>query len=185
VKTVNLYSLAAQANPSLPAGVAAFPTSGDPTLAKTYSLIQQLLGNGTEVSRIATNNDYNHDNFTWDPKAVNNRKFQTTRMDYILTGKHHLDFVWNYQTNDRTPDGLNLTYAILPGTGTQLGSNALEGQYGINWTGSVGLRSVITPNITNELTGGIQGGTNALGDGLSPNDYSIWNGRLLRFGLGT
>ena len=116
-----------------------------------------------------------------DLKAVNNRKFQTARIDYNITEKHHFNFVWNYQVNDRTPDGLNLEYAILPGTGTQLGSPSLEGQYGLNWTGSIGLRSVITPNITNELTGGIQGGANALGDGLSPADYGIWNGNLVSF----
>lgn len=182
VKTVNLFSLAAGADPSLPAGVRAFPTAPDPTLAKTYSLINQLTSaSGTVVSRIATNNDYNRENFTWNPKAVNNRKFQTARIDYNLTDKHHLNFVWNYQTNDRTPDGLNLEYAILPGTGTQLGASDLEGQYGINWTGSIGLRSVIGINMTNELTAGIQGGANALGDGLSPADYGIWKGYLVNF----
>ena len=181
-KTVNLFSLAAQENPSLPAGTRAFPTSGDPTLAKTYALINQLTSaGGTLVSRIATNADYNRNNFTWGTKAVNNRKFQAARIDYNITEKHHFNFVWNYQVNDRTPDGLNLEYAILPGTGTQLGSPSLEGQYGLNWTGSIGLRSVITPNITNELTGGIQGGANALGDGLSPADYGIWNGNLVSF----
>src|ERR1017187_3215282 len=185
VKTVNLYTLAAQENPSLAAGTRAFPTIGDPTLAKTYALIQQLIGGGTLVSRIATNSDYHRDNFTFGTKSVNNRKFQTARIDYNITEKHHFNFVWNYQVNDRTPDGLNLEYAILPGTGTQLGSPALEGQYGLNWTGAIGLRSVIRNNLTNELTGGIQGGANALGDGLSTADYGIWNGKLVQFGAAT
>jgi len=185
-KTVNLYALAAAANPSLPAGTTPFPTSGDPTLAKTYALISQLTSSGgTLVNRISTNSDYNRDNFATSAKAVNNRKFQTARIDYNVNEKNHINFVWNYQINDRTPDGLNGTYAILPGTGTQLGSPDLEGQYGINWTGAIGLRSVITPHITNELTGGIQGGTDILGDGLSPNDYSIWNGKLVQFGAAT
>ena len=35
------------------------------------------------------------------------------------------------------------------------------------------------------MTGGIQGGANALGDGLSPADYSIWNGKLVQFGAAT
>src|SRR3984957_16079320 len=181
-KTVNLYALAAAANPSLPAGTTPFPTSGDPTLAKTYALINQLTSSGgTLFNRIATNSDYNRDNFTWNTKAVNNRKFQTARIDYNLNERNHINFVWNYQVNDRTPDGLNGTLAILPGTGTQLGSPDLEGQYGINWTGSIGVRSVITSNVTNEFTGGIQGGANALGDGLSPADYGIWNGKLVSF----
>ena len=185
VKTVNLFSLAAAENPALPAGTRAFPTAPDPTLAKTYALINQLTSSGTVVSRVTTNNDYNRYNFSSNAPAVNNRKFQTARIDYNLTEKHHVNFIWNYQVNDRTPDGLNLEYRILPGTGTQLGSPDLEGQYGLNWTGSIGLRSVLRTNITNELTAGIQGGANALGDGLSPNDYGIWNGRLVQFGAAT
>ncbi len=180
--TVNLYSLAAAANPSLPAGVRPFPTAGDPTLAKTYALINQLTSaSGTLVSRVATNSDYNRNNYTWNPKAVNNRKFQTARLDYNINEKNHVNFVWNYQINSRSPDGLNGTVAILPGTGTQLGSPDLDGQYGINWTGSIGVRSVITSNLTNEWTGGIQGGANALGSGMSPADYGIWNGNLVSF----
>ena len=164
-------------------GDAGISHGADPTLAKTYSLINQLTSSGgTIISRIATNNDYNRYNFTTAAKAVNNRKFQTARIDYNLNEKHHINFVWNYQVNDRTPDGLNLEYAILPGMGTTLGSQDLEGQYGINWTGSIGVRSVITANIINEFNGGIQGGANALGDGLSPNDYGIWNGNLVSFG---
>jgi Carboxypeptidase regulatory-like domain/TonB dependent receptor/TonB-dependent Receptor Plug Domain len=182
VRTVNLYQLAQAGNANLPAGVRPFPTAGDPTLAKTYSLIQQLTSSGgTLANRISTNNDYNRNNFTWGPKAVNNRKFETARLDYNLTEKHHLNFVWNYQINSRSPDGLNGTLAILPGTGTQLGASDLDGQYGINWTGSFGVRSVLTPSVTNEFTGGIQGGSNALGSGMSPADYSIWNGRLVSF----
>ncbi len=168
VRTVNLYGLAQAADASLPAGVRPFPTSGDPTLAKTYSLINQLTSSGGTLSnRIATNNDYNRNNFTWGPKAVNNRKFETARIDYNLTEKHHINFVWNYQVNSRSPDGLNGTLAILPGTGTQLGASDLDGQYGINWTGSIGVRSVLSSSVTNEFTGGIQGGTNALGAGMS------------------
>src|SRR5579883_3135329 len=88
VRTVNLFTLAAQADPSLAPTIRQFPTAPDPTLAKTYSLINQLTtSSGTLVSRIATNNDYNRQNFTWNPKAVNNRKFQTARIDYNLTEK--------------------------------------------------------------------------------------------------
>jgi len=182
VRTINLFDLAKGANASLPSSIRAFPTGVDPTLAKTYSLINQLTSSGgTLANRVTTNNDYNRNNFTWGPKAVNNRKFETTRLDYDLTEKHHINFVCNYQVNSRAPDGLNGTYAILPGTGTQLGASDLDGQYGINWTGSIGVRSVLTPRITNEFTGGIQGGTNALGAGMSPADYGIWNGKLLTF----
>ncbi len=157
VKTVNLYQLA---------GAAGYPSAPDPTLAKTYSLIQQLTSSGGTLSnRIATNNDYNRNNFAFPNKAVNNRKFETTRLDYNLTDKHHLSGIWNYQVNSRNPDGLNGTLAVLPGTGTILGSPDLEGQYGINWTGSVAMRSSLSARLTNELTFGMQGGTEYSGFG--------------------
>ena len=177
VQTVNLYQLAATGNATLPASVRAFPTTPDATLQKTYGLIQQLTSSAGQVSsRIATNNDYNRENYSFAAKALNNRNFETTKLDYNISEKHHLSFVWNYQTNLRLPDGLNGTLAILPGTGTVLGSPSLEGQAGIYFSGVFALRSVITPSLTNELTAGLVGGTSTLGKGLSAADYGLWNG---------
>jgi hypothetical protein len=166
VRTVNLYGLAASAG---------FPSAPNATLAKAYSLIQQLTSSGGTLSnRIATNNDYNRNNFAFPNKATNNRKFETTRIDYNLSDKHHLSGVWNYQINSRNPDGLNGTEAILPGTGTVLGTPNLQGQYGINWTGSISVRSTLTPTLTNEATFGIQAGTDILGSGTASNEYSLF-----------
>jgi hypothetical protein len=177
VRTVNLYQLAAAGNAALPSTIRQFPTTADATLQKTYSLIQQLTSSAGQISsRIPTNNDYNRENYSFAAKAVNNRNFEVTKLDYNITSKHHLSFVWNYQTNLRLPDGLNGTLAILPGTGTVLGASDLEGQSGIFFSGVFALRSVITPTITNELTAGLVGGTSALGKGLSPADYGLWNG---------
>ncbi len=83
--------------------------------------------------------------------------------------------VWNYQINSRSPDGLNGTLAILPGTGTVLGTPDLQGQYGINWTGTLTVRSSLTPHLTNEGTFGVQAGTDILGSGTAANDYSLFN----------
>ena len=94
-----------------------------------------------------------------------------------------MDFVWNYQTNVRRPDGLNGTLAVLPGTGTVLGAPDLEGQNSPSFSGSIGLRSVLTTNLTNEFTGGVQGGTATLGSGLSLADYGLFNGYQIGFGL--
>ena len=168
VRNVNLYTLAAQSG---------YPSNPDPTLAKTYSLIQQLTASGGTLSnRITTNNDYNRNNFAFPNKATNNRKFETTRLDYNLSEKHHLSGVWNYQINSRNPDGLNGTLAILPGTGTVLGSPDLQGQYGINWTGTLTVRSSLTPRLTNEGTFGIQAGTDILGSGTTPDEFGLWRG---------
>jgi hypothetical protein len=177
VQSVNLYQLAATGNQTLPSSIRPFPTTPDATLQKTYALIQQLTGQGGQVSsRIATNNDYNRESYSFAAKALNNRNFETAKLDYNINEKHHLSFVWNYQTNLRLPDGLNSTLAILPGTGTVLGSPSLEGQTGIYFSGVFALRSVITSTLTNELTAGLVGGTSILGKGLSAADYGLWNG---------
>ena len=177
VRTVNLYALAAAAG---------FPSTPNATLGKAYSLIQQLTSQGGTLSnRIATNNDYNRNNFAFPNKATNNRKFETTRIDYNLTDKHHLSGVWNYQVNSRSPDGLNGTLAILPGTGTVLGTPDLQGQYGLNWTGTLTVRSALTPVLTNEATFGIQAGTDILGSGTAADDYSLFGNVRPNFGLTT
>ncbi len=185
VQSVNLYQLAATRNATLPGSVRQFPTTPDPTLQSVFALIQKLTTSGTGQisSRIPTANDYNRNSFSFPDKAVNNRNFETTRLDYNITQKHHLDFVWNYQTNVRRPDGLNGTLAVLPGTGTVLGAPDLEGQNSPSFSGSIGLRSVLTTNLTNEFTGGVQGGTATLGSGLSLADYGLFNGYQIGFGL--
>ena len=41
-------------------------------------------------------------------------------MDYNVTEKHHIEFVYNYQTNIRRPDGVNVGTAspIFPARAT-------------------------------------------------------------------
>lgn len=183
IRTVNLYQLAANRNGSLPANIRTFPTTGDPTLLKAFALQQQLVTTGGQLSsRIPTNNDYNRNNFSFPANATNNRNFETTRLDFNVTSKHHVSFVWNYQSLLRSPDAVNSRQQILPGTGTVLGSPTLQGQTGNNWTGSIGLRSMLSPTVTNELNLGLQAGTNVLGSFLSLADFNLFNGIQPYFG---
>lgn len=186
VRSINLYQLAAAQNARLPTGTRAFPTTPDPTLQNAFALAQQLTGTGGQLSsRVATNNDYNRLNYSFPAVGENNRNFETTRLDYNITQKHHLSFIWNYQTNVRHPDTVNGTDNVLPGTGTVLGGPDLEGQNGINWSGSIGLRSTLSPTLTNELNLGIQAGTDTLGSGLSLADYKLFNGVQPNYGIST
>ena len=77
-------------------------------------MINQLTSSGGTLvdNTIASNSDYNRDNFATSAKAVNNRKFQTARIDYNVNEKNHINFVWNYQTNDRTPDEVNVVVFV-------------------------------------------------------------------------
>src|SRR5207244_12309178 len=109
VRTVNLYQLASTNG---------FVGTADPTIAKTLSQIQSLTSSAPGLkSRIASNSDYNRNTLDFQSKGGNYRRFPTTRWDSNATSKHHVELIYNYQTNLRSPDGVNIGPAspILPG----------------------------------------------------------------------
>ncbi|HEY2017973.1 MAG TPA: carboxypeptidase-like regulatory domain-containing protein, partial [Bryobacteraceae bacterium] len=181
VHTVNLYQLAAAAG---------FPSTPDPLIGKTLSQINSLVtGQPGLKSRIASNSDYNRNNLDFQSKGANNRNFPTLRLDYNVTEKHHLEFIYNYQTNIRRPDGVNITTAspIFPGTGNVL--NSSNGEYGnqggIAFSAVTALRSTLTPHLTSEVRFGLTGGTVIFNNGVSAGDFAQWRGYAPVFGVNT
>src|SRR5207302_3275757 len=114
-------------------------------------------------SRIASNSDYNRNNLDFQSKGANNRNFPTLRVNYNVTEKHHLEFIYNYQTNIRRPDGVNIGSAspIFPGAANVL--NSANGEFGnqggISFSAVAALRSTLTPRLTSEIRFGLNGGT--------------------------
>ncbi len=179
VRTVNLYQLAA-AN--------GFPSTPDPLNAKSLAQIDTLVeGQPGLKSRIASNSDYNRNNLDFQSKGANNRNFPTLRMDYNVTEKHHLEFIYNYQTNIRRPDGVNISTAspIFPGTGNVLNSSNMEpgNQGGIVFQAVAALRSTLTPKLTSEIRFGLNGGTVIFNNGISPADFAQWRGYAPTYGF--
>jgi hypothetical protein len=129
-------------------------------------------------SRIATNADYNRNNLDFQSKGGNYRRFPTMRMDYNVTEKHHLEFVWNYQTNIRRPDGVNVGTAspVFPGTGNVLGGTEYGNQGGIAFSAVAALRSTLTPHLVSEIRFGLVGGTVVFNNGINPGDFDQWRG---------
>ena len=129
-------------------------------------------------SRIASNTDYNRNNLDFQSKGGNYRRFPTMRMDYNVTEKHHIEFVYNYQTNIRRPDGVNVGTAspIFPGTGNVLNGTEFGNQGGIAFSAVTALRSTLTPRLTSEIRFGIIGGTVIFNNGINPSDFAQWNG---------
>jgi hypothetical protein len=170
VRQVNLYSIAAAGG---------FPSTPDPALAQTFSQIASLTDNQPGLkSRIATNTDYNRNNLDFQSKGGNYRRFPTLRMDYNLTEKHHIEFVYNYQTNVRRPDGVNIGTAspVFPGTGNVLNGTEFGNQGGIAFSAVAALRSTLTSRLVSEVRFGIIGGTVIFNNGISPSDFAQWNG---------
>jgi len=176
VRTVNLYQLAA-AN--------GFTSTADPIISKTLGQIASLTAGAPGLkSRIASNSDYNRNNLDFQSKGGNYRRFPTTRLDYNVTSKHHLEFIYNYQTNLRSPDGVNVGTASpsFPGTGNVLGGTVPGNQGGIAFSGVGALRSALTSRLTSEIRFGLTGGTVIFNNGISPADFAQFNGYAPIFG---
>jgi hypothetical protein len=181
VQQRNLYALVGAVTP--PAG-ARYPTTPDPIAAKTFADIAALRGNGILRSNSITGNDYNTDNLSYQPSGLDLRDFYTTRWDYNLSFKHHISFVYNYDKYDSTPDFLNNIVPVYPGTGTVLGTTVNTGQRSNRFAGTVSLRSALSARITNELRGGVNGGTVLFFDAIAPGLFAPWRGYVPSFGSG-
>ena len=163
-----------------------FPLHARPAPLADASRSLASLTNGAAglKSRIATNADYNRNNLDFQSKGGNYRRFPTTRLDYNVTEKHHLEFVWNYQTNIRRPDGVNVGTAspIFPGTGNVLNGTEYGNQGGIAFSAVAALRSTLTPRLVSEIRFGLVGGTVVFNNGINPGDFDQWRGYAPIFG---
>jgi hypothetical protein len=174
VHNVNLLQLASAANASLPAGIRPFPTTLDPILSKTFQQETSLGGGG--VIKPQTNGDLNTEQVNYQPNGTDSRDFYTFRLDYNVTSKHQVSFVYNYDKYVSVPDFLNNIVPILPGAGTVLFSNVNTGQRSNRFDGTISLRSALSPRWTNELRAGLNGGTVLFFDAVNPGLFSPWKG---------
>jgi Carboxypeptidase regulatory-like domain len=175
VNQVNVLALAAAANASLPAGSTPYPTTANPILAKTYAL-EQSAGALGSVKNFQSSNDYNTLSTTYNPTGTDSRYFVTSRIDYNVTQKHVLSFIYNYNHYAEIPDFLNGIVPDFPGTGAVLFSNVVTGQGGNRFDGTISLRSTLTSTLVNELRTGLTGGTTVFFVGISPGMFAPWGG---------
>jgi hypothetical protein len=187
IRSVNLYDLARAQSGSLPAGVRPFPTTPDPT---TQAILSEYLRLATPsagflVDRIATNTDYNRNNFSFQVPGRNTRRFFTNRLDFNLTSRHQFHTVYNYQYYIANPDGVNGIYPVLPGTGTVLGHPDSGGTRRNSW-GIVGtLRSTLSSRLTSEGRFGVgPAGISLFREEIVPRLFDQWRGYALSLGFG-
>ena len=181
IHNVNLLTLAKNANASLPAGTKPFPTTADPTFAKTYAAQASLSAAGGIVKPNTSSNDYNTNTVSYQPNGTDSRDFYTSRIDYNITQKHQLSFVYNYDKYVSVPDFLNNVVPAYPGTGTVLFSNVNTGQRSNRFDGTFSLRSSIKSTITNEFRAGLNGGTVLFFDAVAPGLFAPWKGYVPSF----
>ena len=175
VRQVNLLQIAGAANATLPATTRAFPTTVDPIIAATYAKILPLVAGGNLKSN-AGSNDYNTQTYSFQPSGIDQRDFWTARFDYNVTQKHHVSFTYDYDKYNSIPDFLNNIVPVYAGTGTVLGTDISTGQRSNRFVGVLSLRSAISSRLTNELRGGLNGGTVLFFDAINSGLFAPWRG---------
>src|SRR5262245_38579202 len=122
----------------------------DPTITKLLSDIRSST-NGT--GGVLPLTDPNQERFTFQNQVSANRRFPTTRLDFNLTQKHHLETSYWYNRYNTFPDTLNNADQTFPGF-PQIG-----GQSSDRFSYSLALRSTLSSTLVNEARFGFPGGT--------------------------
>ncbi len=153
VREVNLLELAARNNQT---------STIDPVIGKLLADIRNSTGSGG----ITALTDPNLERFAYVARGNNTTYFPTTRFDVNVTDKHHLELTWNYQKINSTPDFLNGRDPVFPGFPNQ-GS-----QIGDRYTGSLAVRSTLSPTLVNEARTGLSGGPSRFNPEASASTFS-------------
>ncbi|MDR3701218.1 MAG: carboxypeptidase regulatory-like domain-containing protein [Candidatus Sulfopaludibacter sp.] len=166
LQTVNLYTLAAGSG---------FPSTPDPRIGNTLSLINQSLPGGTLTPRI-TANDYNRNYFNFMAPGEHKIDFPQGKLDWVINSKHHWEATGGVNPYRLFPDGINGVIPVFPGSGTVLGSQVNAGQREAFWTGSTALRSAWSSYWTSEIRFGMSSGNVLFFNDVTPNLFSPWRG---------
>ena len=151
VREVNLLTLAA-ANGQI--------SAKDPTMVNLLGLIDS--STRTTGTR-AAGGDPLYDNYVWQSPSELFEHQPTTRIDYNLSNDHRLNGSFSFITAKRTPDYLNNADPRFPGAPNQRDYVSKRPLL------SVGVRSVMSKDVINELRGGLTAfyGSSSFGYGTS------------------
>ncbi|HEY8461510.1 MAG TPA: carboxypeptidase-like regulatory domain-containing protein, partial [Blastocatellia bacterium] len=159
-RQVNLMDVARQARD---AGCADCTTDFDPTIAKLLADIRNATNGAGGITAL---DNPNHQQFTYNPSGEALTKRPTVRFDVNVTDKHKVELSWTYQMGRGGPDFLNNTEPVFPGFPNQ-GSQPAD-----RYTGSLAVRSTLTPSLVNEARAGLSGGPSRFNPSASRVDFS-------------
>ncbi len=154
IRTVNLFDLAARNGQT---------STVDPLIGKLLADIRSAT-NG--VGGITNLTDPNFQRFSYSPGGSAFNQRPTIRFDVNMTDKHHLEIAWTYFRSRGGPDFLNNVEPAFPGFPN------LGGQPADRYTGSVGVRSTLSPTVVNEARAGLSGGPSRFNPQSSAADFS-------------
>jgi hypothetical protein len=154
VQEVNLLTLAASRGQV---------STIDPVIGK---LLADIRTSTTQTGAVFQLTDPNLQRFTFTNTGNNTTYFPTTRVDVNVTSNHNLALTWNYQKLNSSPDFLNNRdprFPNFPNKGSQIGDR---------YTGSLTLRSTLTPSLVNEARAGLSGGPSRFNPDTSRGTFS-------------
>ncbi len=166
-------------NPQAQQGIFRYGTSGQVNLltlaagaghtATIDPVIGKLLGdirNATSgAGGITSLTDPNLQRFTYNPSGSSLNKRPTVRFDVNVTDKHKVELSWTYQMGRGAPDFLNNVEPAFPGFPNQ-GQQPAD-----RYTGSVAVRSTLSPTLVNEARAGLSGGPSRFNPSASTADF--------------
>lgn len=154
VESINLLDLAARNGQT---------ATVDPTIAK---LLADIRAAATSTGGITQLTDPNQQRFTYNPSGSALNKRPTVRFDVNVTDKHRVEATWTYQVGRGGPDFLNGVEPAFPGFPNQ-GNQPAD-----RYTGSLALRSTITPTLVNEARTGLSGGPSRFNPAATASTFS-------------
>ncbi|HEU0175810.1 MAG TPA: TonB-dependent receptor [Blastocatellia bacterium] len=158
---VNLLDVARKAQ-TAGAGCPACTATVDPTIAKLLADIRNATSGAGGITALS---NPNQQQFTYNPSGSSLSKRPTVRFDANVTDKHKIELSWTYQLGRGGPDFLNNVEPAFPGFPNQ-GSQPAD-----RYTGSVAVRSTLSPSLVNEARAGLSGGPSRFNPGASTGDF--------------
>jgi len=170
--SVDLLQLAQRA---MAAGCVGCTTDIDPVIKKLLADIRNATNNTGGITQLT---DPNLQRFTYNPSGFSTNKKPTVRFDFQLTDKHRVEATWSYLDGRGGPDFLNNVEPHFPGFPNQ-GSQPAD-----RYTGSLAVRSTLTPTLVNEARAGLSGGPSRFNPTASAADFSGTVANQAGFNLG-
>jgi hypothetical protein len=163
-RQVNVLDLAARSN-CAPQGSPAVPCTStiDPTIGKLLADIRNATSGGGGITDLT---DPNQQRFTYNPAGSTLTRRPTVRFDVNVTDKHRVELTWTYQQGRGAPDFLNNVEPAFPGFPNQ-GQQPAD-----RYSGSLAVRSTLSPALVNEARTGLSGGPSRFNPGASAADFS-------------
>jgi hypothetical protein len=151
-------------------------SSYDPTI---LALLNDIRGVTQSQGVVNATGDFNTSSYLWLSPGNQHEKQPVVKIDYNLTPQHRISGTYNWQVVVRDPDHLNNADIRFPGFANYRKYTSYRP------LSSGTLRSTLSPNVVNELRGGIKWGPSYFGENASngPQTFDSQGGYSLTFPL--